>query len=349
MTVLSCPTTRIKRSTLMAAAAAATAAGLLLAHVKTLHAADAASAVSVPQSAVAALNRLAGGPHPGYRANHAKGVLLTGHFVASADAAAISKAAHFKSGQTVPVLVRFSDPTGIPDLPDADPNASPHGMAIRFTLPDHSRTDIVSISADRFPVGRPEEFVEMLTAIADSQSAKTKPTPIDAFMQKHPKALSWATTPRPAPESFATLAYYGVNAFKFTNASGMAQFGRYQIVPVAGLHAISAEQAKTAAHDYLIDEIKQRLKKQPAQFKLLVQLAQPSDPVDDGSTAWPETRRKVELGTITIDTVVADQVGEQKKLMYNPLSLVAGIEPSNDPVLLVRPAAYAVSFQQRVN
>ena len=76
---------------------------------------------------------------------------------------------------SVPVLVRFSDPTGVPNLPDADPNASPHGMAIRFQLPDGSSTDIVSISANSFPVSTPEDFVAMLQAVAHSGADVAKP------------------------------------------------------------------------------------------------------------------------------------------------------------------------------
>jgi catalase len=341
----------MKHSSVMAPLASAFAVLSICASIATppARADDAANASTTPQAAVSALNRLAGGPHPGFRANHAKGVLLTGHFTAAKDAASISKAGHFKADQTIPVLVRFSNTTGVPDLPDADPNASPHGMAIRFTLPDHSTTDIVSISAGSFPVATPAEFVELLSAIADSAAAKTQPTALAAFMKAHPKADAWAHTPRPAPTSFATLAFYGVNAFKFTNAGGKEQYGRYQILPAAGEHALTADQAKSASRDYLMDEIKQRVAHDPVSFHLRVQLAQAGDPTDDGSTPWPAARPTVELGTLTIDGVVADQVGEQKRLMFNPLSLTSGISPSNDPVLLFRPAAYAVSFLQRAN
>jgi catalase len=34
--------------------------------------------------------------------------------------------------------------------------------------------------------------------------------------------------------------------------------------------------------------------------------------------------------------------------MFSPLNLQSGIEPSTDPVLLARPAAYGVSFSQRI-
>ena len=303
----------------------------------------------LPQAAVAALNRLSGGPHAGFRANHAKGVLLTGHFKAAPGAAALTKAAHLQPGRSVPVTVRFSNGTGVPDLPDADPNASPHGMAIRFALPGGSSTDIVAISASSFPVATPEDFVALLTAIADSGPKAPKPAPIERFMSEHPKAAAWAQTPRPPPESFATLAFYGVNAFKFTNKAGQSQFIRYQILPAAGEHALSVDAAKGASRDYLMDEIRRRVVQHPARFRLVAQIAEAGDAVDDPSATWPASRRTVELGVLTLDGVVKDQVAEQKKLMFTPLALTDGIEPSRDPVLLIRPAAYGVSFAQRAN
>ncbi|MBS0377150.1 MAG: catalase family peroxidase [Proteobacteria bacterium] len=306
-------------------------------------------AAAIPQEAVAALNKISGGPHAGLRANHAKGVMVTGHFEAAASASSVSKAVHFGAGTPIPVLVRFSDPTGIPNLPDADPNASPHGMAIRFTLPSHATTDIVAISASSFPVGKPEEFVQLLRAIGDSGPGAKAPTAVDAFMAAHPAAAAWAHTPRPAPESFATLAFYGVNAFKFTNAAGLTRYGRYQIIPLAGEHALAEAAAKGAAPNYLMDEIRTRVGTHPVKYRLQVQLAEAGDAVNDGSVAWPAARKVIELGTITLDGTVQDQVAEQKRILYNPLSLTDGIAPSEDPILLVRPAAYAVSYLQRAN
>jgi catalase len=53
------------------------------------------------------------------------------------------------------------------------------------------------------------------------------------------------------------------------------------------------------------------------------------------------------LGTLTLTSAVKEQVKSQKSIMFSPLNLTAGIEPSADPVLLIRPAAYGVSFAQR--
>lgn len=313
-----------------------------------VHAADAAEAAkSVPEQTVDTLEKLAGGPHAGYRANHAKGLLVRGTFTPTPDAKSLSKAVHLQ-GKPVPVLVRFSNGTGVPTLPDANPNASPHGIAIRFELPDAQYTDIVSISYNGFPTATPEDFLALLNAIAASGPDAPKPTPVESFLSTHPAAKAFATDPKPAPVSFATLPFYGVNSFSFTNAKGQSRFARYQILPVAGDHRLSAEQAEKAAPNYLADELAARLKKGPAQFKLVVQLAKDGDAVNDGSIAWDKTHKTLTLGTITLKQLVADSAVAEKTLAFSPMNLVDGIAPSADPVLLARPVAYAVSVGRRL-
>lgn len=342
--------TRAARSALSMTVLAAAVAGACM----PVFAADAAPAAPaattpIPQAAVEALNKIAGGPHPGYRANHAKGVLVMGTFTPTAEAATLSKAPHLNGTKPVPVIMRFSNGTGFPNLNDADGKASPHGIAIRFKFPDGTSTDIVSISANGFPVATPEEFVSLLQAIGQSGPGVAKPTPVEKFMSTHPIALKWATTPRPAPVSFGTLAFYGVNAFKFTNAKGQTRFARYQILPVAGEAALTADETAKASPNYLMDELPARIAKAPVKFRLVAQLAEEGDPVNDGSLVWPATRKLLELGTFSLTASSENQAKDQKALLFNPLTLTDGIEPSNDPILLIRPAAYARSYVQRLN
>ena len=330
--------------------AALSADGSAIAAGPTAESAPAAggdTALPLPVAFVETFNKLSGGPHAGYRANHAKGILLSGSFTPAKGAADLSKAVHF--AQTVPVVVRFSDPSGVPNLPDADPHASPHGIAIRFELPGGANADIVSISANTFPVSTPEDFLAMLQAVAASGPSAAKPTPIEKFFAVHPLAAKWATTPRPAPQSFATLAFYGVNAFKFTNAAGKSRYGRYEILPDAGQHALDGAQAAKADPDYLMKELPQRLSRGPVGFHLYAQIADAGDAVNDATLAWPAQRQRVELGALRVTAVVADQASAQKNLLYfNPLALPDGIDPSEDPILLARPPAYGVSYGQRV-
>ena len=89
------------------------------------------------------------GAHPGFRPVHAKGILLHGTFTPTAEAAALSKAPHFNRPST-PATVRFSNSTGIPVIPDNDPNADPRGCGIRFHLADRVHTDIVATRPTAF-------------------------------------------------------------------------------------------------------------------------------------------------------------------------------------------------------
>jgi catalase len=324
-----------------------------LASACVAHAADDAATADpaapqkpLPVALVDALNALAHGPHAGFRANHAKGVLVEGTFLPAPGAAAFSKAAHF--AHPVPVLVRFSDTTGVPNIPDADPNASPHGIAIRFTLPTGAFTDIVSISANGFPVATPEDFLAFLQAAAQSGPEAAKPTPVEKFLATHPAAVTFVTTSRPPPVSFGTLTFYGVDAFKFTNAKGVSHYARYQIVPVSGQQSLSDADAKTADANYLMDELPQRLARGAIKFHLVAQVAQHGDSVVDPTSVWPADRKQVLLGTLVLRKLSENQAAAQKAIMFSPLNLLAGIEPSADPILLARPSAYGVSFSQRI-
>jgi catalase len=293
------------------------------------------------------LTKLSGGPYKGYRANHAKGIVLQGEFVPTASAASISKAVHLQA-KASPATVRFSDATGLPTIPDADGNSFPKGMAIRFQLQDGAYTDIVSISTNGFPAANPEDFLGLLNAVAASGPEASKPSPVEQFLGSHPAALAFVQMPKPAPVSFATQSYFGVNAFKFTNAQGETQYGRYRITPLNGAAFLTKDQTSKAAPNYLVDELAQRLSKAPAQFKITVQLADKGDVVNDPTVVWPDTRKQVELGTLTLKNLDVNGVSFEKATMFNPLALVDGIDVSDDPILLARPAAYAVSYGRRL-
>jgi catalase len=292
---------------------------------------------------VDALNK-AFGVHAGFRANHAKGIVTEGSFKASTAAASLSKAAIF-SGTAIPITVRFSDSTGIPNLPDGADAANPHGMAIKYRLPDGSETDMVINSLKFFPVATGEEFRDLFLAIAASPPGAAKPTRLDEFAAAHPSvpaALATVAT----PDSYADEEYYGVNAFIFIAQSGKRQAVRYQAVPTRVIHLAPADAAKRAP-DFLSTELTQRLKRGPVTFHLKAQVAGSGDPTRDPTKAWPDTRGVVDLGVITITRVVPDSDATQKKLLFLPTQLTDGIEASDDPLIELRGGAYAVSYSRR--
>ena len=294
---------------------------------------------------VDALNALFG-VHPGYRPVHAKGIVCAGTFHPAATAASVSRAPHLQ-GAPVPITVRLSDFAGVPTVSDGDPLASPRGMAIRFHLPGGIDTDILAHSYDGFPARTAEEFLDFVRALAASGPGSPDPKPIASFLASHPQARQFAEAPKPAPASFATESYYGVNAFRFINREGTSRHGRYRIRPEAGEEHLDSAEAARRPGNYLFDELAQRLSRGAAQFRLLVQLADDGDPVDDGSLPWPEERPQVELGTLSLTSRVADSAVAERQLIFDPARLVDGIELSSDPLLLARSAVYAISYRRR--
>jgi len=289
------------------------------------------------------------GMHPGFRPAHAKGVMLKGTFTPAAGVAELTRAPHTE--REVPVVVRFSNSTGLPMVPDTDPNADPRGMAIRFYLAEHVHTDIVSHSTDGFPTRTGDEFLEMLRALAASDlsvpSDPAKPKPIEVFLASHPAALKFVQTPKPAPSSFARENYFGVTAMEFINGQDKRQFGRYRIVPDAGVEHLDGEAVKAKGSNYLFDEIVGRVKKGPVGFQIKVQVASPGDVADDATVHWLEDRKVVDFGSLKLTELVADGDADQKKIIFDPIPRVDGIEPSADPLLELRAAIYLISGRRR--
>ena len=285
------------------------------------------------------------GQHAGFRAMHAKGVVVEGSFTPSGKGAALSKAALFQ-GAATPVIARFSDATGLPAIPDGDPNANPHGLGIRFNLADGGEMDIVANSLKFFPVATGEEFLGLLQAVAASGPNAAKPTPLDKFVAAHPTVpRAFASTSTPV--SFARETYNGINAFVLVDGAGKRHPFRFRLAPVAGEAHLSAGDAARQAPDFLADELRSELAQGPVRFRLLAQLAKPGDPTADPSKAWPDDRELVDLGEIALTHPAADNDAAEKELMLLPGNLADGIEPSDDPMIDVRDEAYAVSFGRR--
>lgn len=278
------------------------------------------------------------------RAVHAKGTILEGSFQPSADAPALSSASVFAA--RVPITVRFSDFTGLPDIPDTSGDANPRGFAVKFHLPGGKTYDIVAHSFNGFPVATAAQFSSLLQALAQSGPNVAKPTPIERFFAEHPLALAFFTTQKPPPESFATSAYFGVNAFTFTDAAGHSHAVRYRFVPEAGEHYLVPAALAARSATYLVDEIGPRVGTRPVRFTWYAQISQAGDRVDDPSVAWPEDRRLVNLGVITIDRQAANTPETDRGLLFLPGNVPGGIGIA-DPMVTVRNAAYPLSFHER--
>jgi catalase len=257
------------------------------------------------------------GVHAGFRSAHAKGILLTGTFTPSSEAATLTRAPHLNRSST-PVTVRFSDFAGIPSVADNDPqNAGPRGFAVRFHLAEHVHTDIVGHSVDAFPTRTAEGLLEFLNALIATDPAGLHPNAIERFLGAHPAALAFVQAPKPIPTSFARESFFAVSAFRFTNAAGTSRYGRYRIVPVAGNEYLDDAGAAAKSADFLFDEIKERVAKEPVRFRVAVQLAADRDVTDDATVRWPQNRVQLAFGEITLTAMAPNNAGEQQRIIFD--------------------------------
>lgn len=285
------------------------------------------------------------GLHPGFRPAHAKGLMCSGTFTPSPEAAKLTRAPH-ASRPSTPVTVRYSNSTGVPTIPDNDPARSgPRGIAIRFHLADHAHTDIVAHSTNGFPVRTGEEFLQFLRAVAAAGAGR--PEVLADFLAAHPNAKRFVETPKPIPTSFAREAFFAVTTFKFTNADGVSRHGRFRIRPEAGTEYLSNADAAAQSENFLFDELRQRLVKQPVGLGVSVQMAEPGDDVADASVTWPDNRAEITFGTLNLTASVDDQVPERRRIIFDPLPRVDGIDSSGDPLTEVRADVYLVSGRRR--
>lgn len=239
--------------------------------------------------------------------------------------------------------MRFSNSTGVHQIPDTDPQANPRGIGLRFVLSDdgHKHTDIVAHSTPFFPARKGEGFLALVQAIGDGS--------IGQFLEENPAAKAFVTAPKPFPQSFATEKYFGVNAFKLINKDGKETFVRYRITPDAGYAVLEDADVKSKGDNYLFDELKERLASGPASFKLSAQIAEKGDPTDDATKHWPEERKQVELGTIKLEKYEEEKesLKEQQRIIFDPIPRVEGVEVSDDPLLDVRASLYLISGRER--
>jgi catalase len=298
--------------------------------------------VVTPDQAINAI-RETGGAQPGNRALHAKGKLYRGTFTATPEAAQLSKAAHL-SGAAVPALIRFSNGSGNPRQPDNAPGV--RGLAVKLTLPDGSTTDVSTQTAKLFPASTPDGFISLLKA---SRPGPAKPLRLIGYIATHPrfvKALPVVNEANKVPASYGTIAYHGLHAFRWVAADGSARFVRYHLQPAGGEDILSPDIAKAKEADFLTRELDERLASQPVRFDYQVQIGAHGDSTVDPSKPW-HSDQTVTVGTLQITGIDTDREHGSDIVVFDPMRVTDGIEPSDDPVLRFRTLAYSASVKLR--
>src|SRR5271155_3742244 len=281
------------------------------------------------------------GPALGHRRNHAKGICFTGVFEANGAGASLSKAQVFTRGQ-YPVLGRFNLATADANAPDATVRV--RGMGLQIATPDGEVWRTAMINPPFFAVSTPQAFYELLLA-----SASKDPEAMKTFAGAHPEIAAFGAWAKSAPwtGSYAEERFNSLNSFVFAESSGAEKTVRWSLLPAAQPVPISQDDLAKRGPDFLEQEITERVRSGPQHWTMVVSVANPGDPTADPSKAWPEDRRTIEVGTLTVQQIEPDRDGPCRDINFDPTVLPAGIRTSDDPFPAARSSAYAVSYDRR--
>ncbi|WP_369828604.1 catalase family peroxidase [Mycobacterium sp. 852002-53434_SCH5985345] len=283
------------------------------------------------------------GRHDGFRRNHAKGLSAVGTFTSTGAGAAICRAAVFRAGN-VPVIGRFSLSGGLPDQADAPTTV--RGLGLLFQGPDGQQWRTAMVNIPVFPDSTPQGFYDRLLASKPvAGTGKADPEKMAAFLDRHPETVAAMKVIKQTPPSvgFADSAFYGLNAFRFTNGAGATVPVRWAAVP----QEVAGAPASPAGKDYLFDDLIRALAQRPLTWRLVLTVGEPDDPTHDATKPWPRSRRTIDAGTITVTAVQTEAPGNARDINFDPLVLPDGITASDDPLLAARSAVYARSFTRR--
>jgi len=118
------------------------------------------------------------------------------------------------------------------------------------------------------------------------------------------------------------------------------------VLTKGGTEYLSDEEAAAMSANFLFNELGS-LARQPVKLAILVQMAEPVDNIADASTTWPANRTELPFGTITLTARVDEQAPERRKIIFDPVPRVDGIDPSGDPLTQVRADLYLLSGRRR--
>ncbi|WP_443612595.1 catalase family peroxidase [Acinetobacter pseudolwoffii] len=285
----------------------------------------------------------------GYRRAHGKGICFDGTFHSNGYAKNLSTARVFTKSD-IPAIGRFS--IGSPDPHAADNSTSTVSMALTLLADDQSQWRMKLNNFPYFYTRNPEGFLALQSAFEPNpKTGQPDPARIANFYKEYPEArkVNEEKARTPLTGSFGGAEYYSVNAFVLVNSKGEKQAIRWSMRPHSKFISLSKEQHAKMSHNFLFENLKKQLNKEPLYWDLVLQLAEPGDPVDDPSQPWPKDRKQIVVGTLKVKSVTEQEHGNCRDINFDPTLVPPGIELSNDPVLAARAGIYAHSYNARLH
>ena len=223
-------------------------------------------------------------------------------------------------------------------------------MALEFRLPGGALQHMTMLNTPMFGAAQPQTFLDLMRAQQpDPATGKPDPEKMKAFAATHPdnQAQAQYLANNNPPPSYANSAYFGIHTFKFINKGNKTTLVRWRFVPQDGEKRLSDAELKTAGANFLEQALIERTHQGPVAWDMLLTIGAAGDPQDNPTLLWPAGRKEIKAGTLRITAAESQKGAPCEPINFDPLTMADGIAPSNDPILLFRSPAYAVSFAKR--
>lgn len=274
----------------------------------------------------------------GGRVNHARGLLVEGHFRATATAPQFCMAAVF-GGEDQRVVARFSSSGANPHIDQRSPAGEPRGLALR--IGNKAGMVLIGHSLEGFPASDPEAFLAFLNALNQRERS---PAMLAAQMAGCPAVARFEELRAGAvTSSFSALDYHMLHAYRLIAPDGHARIGRLSVRATKPYVA----RAPPDGPDYLDKRLRGELSKGSVVFALLFTPVPEGEDPADISRGWNPATPSFALGHIWLERLLPQQAS-QRKVVFDPALLPAGIGFAGDPMLHARLRAYRLAAVRRL-
>lgn len=294
-----------------------------------------------PQEAVKALEDKFG-VHKGLRRNHTKGLCFSAKFVANQSAQKYTSSSIF-NGEPINVVGRFSHAGG--NIMQKDMDAKVLGMALLFSN-GNAEHKMAMLNLPYFAVPTPEAFVKNLTLnISSSEQKETKKERLDEFRLQTPSLghLQQALAERgQSSHGYENYYYNSIHTFYLIDKDGNKQAARWIFYPNNRVNPDSEEWSEAENFREILES---KISRGNVSFDMIVSFPDYSDILNNPTYQWVTTGVRENFGRLSITGLDA----QCESVNFDPNQVSSGFESSEDPVLLFRSGAYAVSFAKRLS
>ncbi|MBA3527815.1 MAG: catalase [Propionibacteriaceae bacterium] len=300
------------------------------------------------------------------RVVHARGAVAYGYFEATGKwgdepIAAFTRAKLFaEAGKRTDLAIRFSTVIGGRDSSEA--TRDPRGFAVKFYTED-GNWDLVGNNLAVFFIRDAVKFPDVIHSLKpDPVTFRQEPARIFDFMSQTPESMHMIVnlfSPRGLPANYRHMQGFGVNTYKWVNATGETRLVKYHWQPRQGVKSLTeADAANIQAVDlgHASRDLYESIENGNfPKWDLFVQLMSDEehpelgfDPLDDTKT-WPEQDFPPKLvGTMTLNSNVSDHHNENEQIAFGTGVLVDGLDFSDDKMLVGRTFSYSDTQRYRV-